>query len=167
MKHVRTHQQLTDFFTKPLPAAAFKNCCQLPSPSLSILPSLPLFFTPALPPSLPPLVFPSLPPSLSHSLSFSIPPSLPPSPPLFLSLFLFLPSLPPSLPPNLPPLSSSISSSPLSPLFISSPPFPLAPFTSLPPFCVLPNLDSPSTLLALSLYLFFSHLPSLSLSIYL
>ena len=29
VKHVRTHQQLADFFTKPLPATTFKNCCQL------------------------------------------------------------------------------------------------------------------------------------------
>ena len=29
VKHVRTHQQPADFFTKPLPAAAFKNCCNL------------------------------------------------------------------------------------------------------------------------------------------
>ena len=29
VKHVRTHQQPADFFTKPLPAAAFKNCCKL------------------------------------------------------------------------------------------------------------------------------------------
>ena len=29
VKHVRTHQQTADFFTKPLPPAAFKNCCNL------------------------------------------------------------------------------------------------------------------------------------------
>ena len=27
--HVRTHEQPADFFTKPLPAAAFKTCCKL------------------------------------------------------------------------------------------------------------------------------------------
>ena len=29
VKHVRTHQQPADFFTKPLPAAAFKTCCKI------------------------------------------------------------------------------------------------------------------------------------------
>ena len=29
VKHVRTHQQPADFFTKPLPAASFQNCCNL------------------------------------------------------------------------------------------------------------------------------------------
>ena len=29
VKHVRTHQQPADFFTKPLPTAAFTTCCDL------------------------------------------------------------------------------------------------------------------------------------------
>jgi hypothetical protein len=29
VKHVRTHQQPADFFTKSLPRAAFKECCNL------------------------------------------------------------------------------------------------------------------------------------------
>ena len=29
VKHVRKHQQPADFFTKPLPATSFHNCCTL------------------------------------------------------------------------------------------------------------------------------------------